>query len=209
LSKNLKIQAIADEEILKLFLRNRDMNLLGQLLEKYLRFTFLICLKYTKNKDDAQDICMQVFEKITKDVHKFEIANFKSWLHVVAKNECLMHLRAKGKEVTTKFDSEKNASSLVENDQLLHHEYDHDKEQQLQNLEAFVNELAEGQRACVQLFFLEEKSYKEVSEITGFSLIEVKSHIQNGKRNLKNMLTSKGDILLYLLACFILFKNHC
>ena len=48
------------------------------------------------------------------------------------------------------------------------------------------------QKQTVELFYLQEKSYKEIVDQTGFSMNDVKSYIQNGKRNLKIML-SKTD----------------
>jgi RNA polymerase sigma-70 factor (ECF subfamily) len=63
------------------------------------------------------------------------------------------------------------------------------REMNLNQLETAINELSKAQKECVLKFYIEEKSYKEVSEETGFSLLEVKSHLQNGKRNLKIILS--------------------
>ena len=58
------------------------------------------------------------------------------------------------------------------------------KEKLLTNLELALTHLKEEQRTCIELFFLQEKKYEEVAELTGFSAKQVKSYIQNGKRNL-------------------------
>ena len=50
-----------------------------------------------------------------------------------------------------------------------------------------INELNAEQKECVSLFYLQKKSYAEIAAITGFSMMQVKSHIQNGKRNLRLM----------------------
>ena len=54
-----------------------------------------------------------------------------------------------------------------------------------------LEELNPEQKQCLILFYLEKKSYQEISENTGFSLMQVKSYIQNGKRNLKILLDKK------------------
>jgi len=60
-------------------------------------------------------------------------------------------------------------------------------------MESAIKELKEDQKICVELFYLQEKSYEEVAKMTGYSMKEVKSYIQNGKRNLKILMTNKSD----------------
>lgn len=198
MSKTEEIKAYSDEEIIKKYLQTNDIQLLGNLLEKYIRFVFLVCLKFLKNEDEAKDMSMQVFEKVTKDIKRFGIDNFKSWLHVVAKNECLMYLRSSKGKITISIASEKDGFPFMEKDENMHHNVIIEKEENLLKLEEALNSLDYEQKQCITLFFLEERSYKEVCELTGYSMNEVKSYIQNGKRNLKNLLLTKGDILLYL-----------
>jgi RNA polymerase sigma factor (sigma-70 family) len=78
----------------------------------------------------------------------------------------------------------------MENEIDPHHDDVNEKEINLSNLNEALKSLAEKQRICVELFYLQEKSYNEVAEITGFTMNEVKSFIQNGKRNLKIYLTN-------------------
>ena len=54
-----------------------------------------------------------------------------------------------------------------------------------------MKELNPEQKQCVTLFYLQKKSYQEINEITGFSMLQVKSYIQNGKRNLKILIEKK------------------
>ena len=63
----------------------------------------------------------------------------------------------------------------------------------LRHLKEGVEELNEEQRMCIELFYLKECSYAEVSTMTGYSMKEVKSYIQNGKRNLKKFITAKNN----------------
>lgn len=196
LVKNHQIEAYSDEELLESFLQGRDNLYLGKLLERYVRFVFVICMKYLKDKQLARDMSMQVFEKVIHDVHRFEIRNFKAWLHVVTKNTCLMHLRTGKKFAECGFENENELDLLVENAGTFHHDEGAENEQRLVELEQAIETLESGQKICVELFYLKEKSYKEVAAATGYSLNQVKSYIQNGKRNLKNWLTSNGFVIL-------------
>ena len=60
-----------------------------------------------------------------------------------------------------------------------------EKDKLLEHMTVAMQQLNHEQQLCVNLFYLEKKSYQEVAAITGFTMMEVKSHIQNGKRNLK------------------------
>lgn len=201
-----QIQTLPDEELLKIIKSETSNIMLGALLGRYLRFVFLICMKYLRDEEKAKDMAMNVFEKVQHDIYRFEITNFKSWLHVVTKNACLMQLRTNKLNGETRFLDENDLQKNVENDSILHHEYDSDKESNLQAMEIAMEQLDGEQKQCVALFYIEEKSYKEVAEITGFTLNQVKSHIQNGKRNLKNLLLENGNLKLFFWVGLWLVK---
>lgn len=65
------------------------------------------------------------------------------------------------------------------------------KDELLDNLSAVFDELKKEQKLCIQLFYLEKKSYEEVAQLTHYTLKEVKSHLQNGRRNLKILLEKR------------------
>jgi RNA polymerase sigma factor (sigma-70 family) len=121
-----------------------------------------------------------------KDLEKTDVQNFKAWIHVVTRNQCLMKLRKQSKTVSREQDIETIEHSLAsDSDQ----EEKKLKEQQLTQLEEAILELKPEQKQCVELFYIQQKCYQDVAEITGFTLKQVKSFIQNGKRNLKIILT--------------------
>ncbi len=149
-------------------------------------------MKYLKNENDSEDAVMDIFEKLLTDLKKHEVSNFKSWLYSVSKNHCLMKLR---KDKTIKYSNNdliKTEGRIVEMDEPMHLNSKMEKELQLENLEKALQHLSKEQRICLELFYLQQKCYKEVSSITTFSLKEVKSFIQNGKRNLKNHLIANN-----------------
>ncbi|MCC7303646.1 MAG: sigma-70 family RNA polymerase sigma factor [Bacteroidia bacterium] len=154
---------------------------------------FGICMKYLGDEDEAQDAVMLIFEKLLEDLKKHEVENFKSWLHSVARNHCLMYLRSRKSKQERLKEYKKDEEAVMESSVFMHQEGEKDKEVMLRQLEECIKKLNEQQRMSVELFFLKEKSYTEVSGITGYSMNEVKSFIQNGKRNLTNCMNGKNE----------------
>lgn len=176
-----------DQELVLKYQQTGDLDCIGTLFERHTEMVYLVCLKYLKDEEESRDAAMQIFENLITSLKKHEVSNFKSWLHSTAKNHCLMQLRsAKGKE-TLPFDQ--SLQQTMDSGPNLH-QVDHDQqhEYELQLLEQGLIELGTEQRTCLELFYLQKKSYKEVADLTGWDLSKVKSHIQNGKRNLKHYL---------------------
>ena len=182
---------LSDEEILQRYKSSEDKKWLGIIYERYTHLAFAVCMKYLKNEASAEDAVMDVFEKLMSDLLKHEISNFQSWLHTYLRNHCLMQLR-KGKSARIISIDEKNEDRIVESNDGLHPTDKDLLEYDLQNLEIAISELKEEQRQCVELFYLKKLSYEDVSRETGYAFKEVKSHIQNGKRNLKLKLNKKA-----------------
>ncbi|HEX4849487.1 MAG TPA: sigma-70 family RNA polymerase sigma factor, partial [Puia sp.] len=178
---------LTDQEILDNFYADRDNDWLGILLERYILLLFGVCMKYLKNEDEAKDSVQQIFLKAITELHKYKVSYFRSWIYMVARNYCLMQLRDRqGKPVTAVND---RVIAIEDEDagmnQLL------EKENLLQLMSNSMDELNGDQKKCLTLFYLEKKSYQEVADSTGHSLMQVKSYIQNGKRNLKILLDKK------------------
>lgn len=182
------IKESSDLEIVAQYKATNDKELVGELFKRYTRFVFLVCMKYYKDEEKSKDACSQIFENLFKDLKKHEIRNFKSWLHTVAKNHCLLQIR--GSKPGKRFEEEliKEHKNNMESGNILYLNDESDKEIKLRVLEDAISTLSKEQKICIELFYLREKCYDEVSEITGYSFKKVKSHIQNGKRNLRNFL---------------------
>jgi RNA polymerase sigma-70 factor (ECF subfamily) len=178
-------QNLSDAELISLFTQKGEKEALGVLFNRYSAMALSVAAKYYNDKDTARDVCMQVFEKLMTLLHKHEIDNFKSWLYRVVKNECLMQLRKKQDSVAGSLEEEKKFNRIMESSLDLHPEEVIDKERKLQSLENAIEMLEPRQKLCIELFFLKEKSYAEIVAETGFELLQVKSCIQNGKRNLQ------------------------
>ena len=153
------------------------------LLQRYTLMLLGVCMKYLKNEEDAKDSVQQIFLKVIIEVEKYKVEYFKSWLYMVAKNHCLMRLReTQGKIPAELHDDikaaadEPNLHTMVANEELFG------------LMQEALSELNKEQQQCITLFYLEKRTYQDIAQQTGFSLMQVKSYIQNGKRNLKTQL---------------------
>jgi RNA polymerase sigma-70 factor (ECF subfamily) len=177
---------ITDTELLDSYAADGNSEWLGILLERYTLLLFGVCMKYLKDEEEAKDAVQQVFLKVLGEAGKYKIEYFKSWVYMVAKNHCLMKLRSQqGKytrEINDRFQvaaPDEGKSALLEN------------EKTYTLLEEAMLELSKEQQQCVTLFYLQKHSYQQVAQHTGYSLLQVKSYIQNGKRNLKILVERK------------------
>lgn len=177
---------LSDEELAARYRRNGDMNLLGELYGRHMEMVFAVCFKYLKEEEASKDAVMQLFEKLSADLRQHEVNNFKGWLHQVTRNYCLMQLRSvknKFQQHMRPLDNEEIIN--VETNTFLHPDSGQSLEDQLNSIEAGIDQLPVEQQQCIRLFYLEKQCYKDIASRTGYDLKKVKSYIQNGKRNLK------------------------
>ncbi len=182
-----KYSHISDQQLLEKFYADHNNEWLGILLQRYTLLLLGVCMKYLKNEDDAKDSVQQVFLKVIQELHKYKVEYFKSWLYMVAKNHCLMKLRDRQGKMPAELTERLTATPGEETDQQVFLENDHT----LELMETSLKELNREQQQCVTLFYLQKKSYQEITEETGYTMLQVKSYIQNGKRNLKILIERK------------------
>jgi RNA polymerase sigma-70 factor (ECF subfamily) len=187
--KEEKYHDLSDQELLARFYADHDNEWLGILLQRYTLLLLGVSMKYLKNEEEAKDSVQQIFLKVIQELQKYKVEYFKSWLYMVAKNHCLMKLRDRQGKITTEINEKISSApeSEIDREALL------DNDHTLALMESALNELIPEQRQCVTLFYLKKKSYQEISSITGFSMLQVKSYIQNGKRNLKILIEKKQN----------------
>jgi len=148
-------------------------------------------LKYLKNKEDARDALLSVFEKLITDLNRYEITEFQHWIYSVSKHHCLNKLRENGKYSSIEIDSQR-IEDVIPNDYSGEFSAAQEKERMLINLESAIDDLSNEQKTCVTMFYLEKQSYRMIAEVTGMTLNEIKSHIQNGRRNLSLVLKEQS-----------------
>lgn len=177
----------SDEELIALYKEKHELAVLGTLYQRYMAMVYGVCYKYLKNREEGKDAVMQLFEKLVESLKTHEVKHFKSWLYVTARNYCLMQIRAgKGRHF------QEISGEIMESNGALHLEDEPEMEVNVSKLERCIDELGSEQKWCVQLFYLKQKCYKEITQLTGYDDNKVKSYIQNGKRNLKICMERNG-----------------
>ena len=156
------------------------MEYLAELFGRYAHLIFAVAMKYLKSKHDAEDLSIKVFEVLNDKLPGQKISNVGGWIHTVTRNECLMLLRSRSRAKQRELDF----AESMENEDYEHHIIKTDSEESLRKLENCINSLVKEQKRCVELFYKQEKCYKEIANLTGYELKKVKSYLQNGKRNL-------------------------
>ena len=178
-----------DEDLLKRFREDGDIEILGRMYERYMHLVYGVCLRYLEDREAAKDEVMNIFEKLVTGVPEQEINNFKTWLYVVTKNHCLMLLRSRKSEAAHRELMLDDPTFFMEKEAELH-PLENDEGVEMKKLEECIEKLKEEQRKCIQLFYYEGFGYKEICQRLGLEERKVKSYIQNGKRNLKICLES-------------------
>ena len=181
----IKHSDLSDEELLRTYRASSDNEWLGYLLQRYTALLLGVALKYLKDKTLAEDAVQQVFLKILTHLPQEEILNFKGWLYVLMRNHCLQQLRDKTYNA--------NEESLA---QIPATETDSEEikwqDHTLQQMNDAIEQLSEEQKKTIVLFYLKKFSYEQIIAQTGYTFMQVKSYIQNGKRNLKTILTKQN-----------------
>jgi RNA polymerase sigma factor (sigma-70 family) len=175
---------LTDETLLSSYRSTNDTKVIGEIFQRYSHLVYGVCLKYLKNEEEAKDACMQIFEKLIEDLKTNEILLFKAWLHTVSRNHCLLHIRKNIVHEKRRLEIIKNYSEEFV-DFWTEMNHIHDAEAEMKKLNEALTELPSEQRQCLELIYFQDKTYKQISEITGFDQNKVKSCIQNGKRSLK------------------------
>lgn len=178
--KNISLSAATDEELVSAYKSSGNQELLAALYQRYMDLVFGVCMKYLKDSEEAKDATMNIFEELIGKLMKYDVLHFKPWLYTVAKTHCLMHLRSSSKMKTTIIDP-----GLMQSEEETHLNGVFERETALQQLSKCLQELASDQMEVIDLFYLQKKSYKEISDQKAMDWSKVRSLIQNGRRNLK------------------------
>ncbi|WP_462219703.1 RNA polymerase sigma factor [Ferruginibacter sp.] len=178
-----------DKELVAAFKESGDNDCLSKLYQRYMDLVFGVCLKYFKDAEKSKDAVMEIYLDLNTKLKNYEVDNFKGWLHVLARNYCLMQLRSPRNMKTTEFNADfmQSAENTHLNGEVL------EKEENFVKLEQCLDTLQEEQKQSVRLFYLDNKCYNEIAAITGYDWNKVRSYIQNGRRNLKLCMDQNRD----------------
>jgi len=182
----------SDEELILLYRESRDNNYVGLLYERYAEVVFGIGLKYLKNRHDAEDMMTVVFEKLLIVLLEKDVDVFRNWLYVMVRNLCVSKLRTFKTEQQREKRYVQYLAALKLPEQILVKEHLISREIEEAALMNKMRSLPANQRICIQYFYFENKSYKQIAGILGESVGKIRSYIQNGRRNL-GILLSKDN----------------
>jgi len=187
LFKHIPITTVTDIELITQYQQTANQQPLAQLFLRYSDLVYGCCIKYLENQESAKDAVMAIYQELTEKLAKHQVLNFKSWLYVLTKNHCLMLLRKQKTEPKTILTNE-----FMQSGDFSHLDDVLQKEQQLTMLEQCIQQLSDDQRKSVELFYLQNKCYNEITELTGFDWNKVRSLVQNARRNLKICMEANG-----------------
>ena len=192
LKNNNNYLKLPDDALIQKFKETGEQKCIGVLFTRYTHLVFGICMKYLRSEADSEDTTMEIFEELFEKLQKHTVENFKNWLHSVARNKCLMILRKRkhiyGKKTVV---YENYYAENVEKNDEIHLPNDNEDKNVKQRLEQALLQLKTEQQNCIRLMYIENMSYKQISNITGYGLKQVKSYIQNGKRKLRIFLEER------------------
>lgn len=188
---DIQLEKLSNEELLVKAFESQDQRFFN---EFYSRFNHVIFLNACKFLDSSRthDIVSEVLTAITSHKNPDQIKSVTNYLFRTTKNKCLnlLEKEAKRRSSIEQFKIENNSSNFMEFNNL---EPLYSREHKYQKLEEAIKTLSEDQQLCINLFYLENQSYKQIVNNTSLSSKAVKSAIQNGKRRLLKLLSSKNE----------------
>jgi RNA polymerase sigma factor (sigma-70 family) len=187
-NKKKDFNGLTDEEILNRYFETGNMESLVILYNRYMHLIYGVCMKYFRDREESKDATMEIFEKLAKTLRKETVLNFNGWIYSVTRNHCLTIIRDKKRHLI-----KDDGLIFMESDSGWHLSDDGIMDDNIEKLHDCLAGLTDEQKTCVELFYLKKKSYREIVSETQYELNKVKSHIQNGKRNLKICIENSGD----------------
>ena len=187
-----KKKVIEDTELVSMALQGQQ-DAYTKIMDRYkdsLRFTIG---KMIKNSDDAEDILMEAFAKVFQKLpsYKSEFA-FSTWLFNIGINHAIDFMRLKKLEtlsLTTTLDDENNNVYEIDiKDNKLDPEETFIKNQRSQILRDTLNRLSPQYKRIVELRFIDEMSYEEISNELNMPIGSVKGHLHRAKGLLQEIL---------------------
>lgn len=176
--------------------KNGDARAFEVLVKRHERRMFFVALRITRNKEDAEDVVQQSFQKTFVHLNSFVgRSSFSTWLTRVTTNEAIMLLRKRASRAVLLDDMDRNedAATLLEVPDLTPDpETNYSRREWGRMLSSAVNELPRRTRRAIQLGELDERSTEETARIMGISVGAVKARVFQGRRKLRERL--KHDV---------------
>jgi RNA polymerase sigma factor (sigma-70 family) len=175
-------EQVSDEALLALYVAESEPKHLGELYQRYMDMVYGVCIKILKDQGKAEDAVIGIYEELVRKAKDHKVESFRGWLYVLSRNYCLMEWRKQQRTPRTV-----HASDSLERMDAVEEAFEYELEfpQRTPPLQECLDKLGDLQKRCVQWFYYEDKSYKEIADTLREDLGKVRSYIQNGKRNLR------------------------
>lgn len=190
-TENAGLQSWSDDQLIRTYQKSKDQAYMAELYGRYVHLIYGACLKYLQDKEESKDLVMDLFEKILKTLPEHPIQSFKVWLYILIRNEC--NNRIRDRKVDQKINQHwqegyEQTDFLAEQEQFREDEQQYKRERLVRKL---IKKMSDQRRQCMQLFFYKGHSYKEIAQKLSLDTKQVKSHLQNGKRQLQQQLLNQ------------------
>lgn len=154
-------------------LKNKDEEAFQKLYDDYVRLVFHIAYSYTRRREDAEDITIDVFNKIYHSIDSYEeTGKLKEWISMIARNTANNYVtRDKNKNVV----SDDEIVSTTKSDNSNHNEM----------IELFNSFLEEETKQIMILKFIYNYSFKEIAQITNKTIGQIQGLYYDGIDKLK------------------------
>ncbi|MEM9918452.1 MAG: sigma-70 family RNA polymerase sigma factor [Bacteroidota bacterium] len=179
-----------DQELIARFRASGNLEDLGILYEQYMALVYGVCLKILQDQGAAEDAVIGIFEELSRKLPKHEVSNFKSWLHSLTRNYCLMQLRRQKKDLTQSYDP--TLMYLLDSKHPVNEQSEEGIPKSI--LKGCLDKLTPQQKQCIEGFYYSDMSYKEIAEEQNEEVGKIRSHIQNGRRNLRKCIEKTHEV---------------
>jgi RNA polymerase sigma-70 factor (ECF subfamily) len=172
---------LTDTEIIKRILQG-EQAIFSILVERYQQYVFTLVLRFTDNREDAEEISQDIFVKAYRSLADFRgESKFSTWLYTVVRTSCITFLRKKRLD-TTSIDNERTFLQLENKESAFKANAIEQKSRH-----AMVNEairlLSPDDSQLITLFYKGEQSLEEIGKIMGLepNTVKVKLHRARGR----------------------------
>ncbi|MBP7274304.1 MAG: sigma-70 family RNA polymerase sigma factor [Saprospiraceae bacterium] len=175
------MNTLPDHQLLSL-LNSPEREVAGnELYRRYRHLIFGVAFKYLQEKEQSEDVVSQVLELLLNQTSE-KILHLQKWLYIVTINTCHKHYRNNNNLID--INLENNHNYFVENE---YYDTLNNIEVSERNihLQKAIETLPINQKKCIDLFYFNECTYNEIANKLNFTLQEVKTNLQNGKRNIR------------------------
>lgn len=165
-----------------------ETNAFSYLVDQYKDFVYTIIFRMVKNKEWAEEIAQDVFVKAYTSLNNYRgDAKFSTWLYTIAYRKALDALKSvKNQKKTDFIDDVQEGDIGSVTDALMHLEL----EERKTIIKNSILKLKEDEAALITLYYFEEKSVKEIQEITKISVDNIKIKLYRSRKKLYDYLNS-------------------